>query len=374
MSNTALEQENEQSKQPVQVLIRLWHARSNPHADAKQETSLRARALVEDILASSLDSTTSEATEDCMYASGLNNLSRTLAASRALQEAFDGFRAAVPSGKTTVSLVLDAPLSGKSGAALTGPSMELNSLLEVARPGQVLITQSFYKRIESCQSLQLRSFPPRAGAYEWLWTGSERLDQLQSDPAFRPTLVGEPRIAPISPVVAKTPPGASAVPPRSTIQSSFATSKRSLAWNRPAFRWIAAVVLVAVGIAGGLTWYLPQRNKPHRTFRPPVLPKSVTSEIYQPRSEILPGKLVLLPFPLPELPTQPTPKPPPQSRACSIEGQTTQYLAMARNNRNRGDFDAAIREYSQVLVCEPGNREARQGLNQAQQDKLDRVQ
>ncbi len=355
----------------MQVLIRLWHGGSNRHAETNQETGLRARALIEDILSSSLGSATSEGTEGYIYASGLNNVSRTLAASRALQEAFEGFRAVAASGKTTVSLVLDAPPSGKSEPVVASPSMELNSLLEVARPGQVLITQSFYKRIESCQPLQLRSFPPRAGTYEWLWTGSERLSQLQSDPAFRPTLVGEPRIAPIPLPVASTVPGSSSASRASTVQSPLTTSKRSRPWHRSALRGMAGAVLAA-SIGVGLTWYLSGTKSPPR----PPLPEPAVS---QPESEILPDELALLPFPLPGLPITPKSTPMPQSkpappRGCLIDGQTVQYLAMARNSRNRRDYDAAIRQYTDVLACEPGNREARQGLTQAQQDKLDRVQ
>ena len=55
------------------------------------------------------------------------------------------------------------------------------------KPSQVLITQAFYDRIAHSQPA-LRS-SPRAGIYEYLWTNEQRLNQLQAEAEFMPTLV-----------------------------------------------------------------------------------------------------------------------------------------------------------------------------------------
>ena len=75
--------------------------------------------------------------------------------------------------------------------AHASPSVEQKDLLDSAKPSQVLITQAFYKRIAHCQPLALRSFPARAGVYEFLWTSDERLNELQAEAEFMPTLVIE---------------------------------------------------------------------------------------------------------------------------------------------------------------------------------------
>ena len=60
-------------------------------------------------------------------------------------------------------------------------------MLASAKPSQVLITQAFYDKIADSQPA-LRS-SPRAGIYEYLWTSEQRLDKLQAEAEFVPTLV-----------------------------------------------------------------------------------------------------------------------------------------------------------------------------------------
>ena len=55
-------------------------------------------------------------------------------------------------------------------------------------------------------------------------------------------------------------------------------------------------------------------------------------------------------------------KPAPRVHDCAIAGLIPNYLSLAETNRNRGQYDAAIRQYNEVLGCEPNNREAQEGL------------
>src|SRR6202011_52604 len=64
-------------------------------------------------------------------------------------------------------------------------------LLDFAKPSQVLITQAFYDRIAHYQPA-LRTFPLRAGVYEFLWTSEQRLNELQAEAEFMPTLIQPP--------------------------------------------------------------------------------------------------------------------------------------------------------------------------------------
>jgi hypothetical protein len=353
------------------VLIRLWRARSSAHSEGSGDRGSRAQMLIEDVLGSTLEATTDHWREGYVCASGINNLSRTLAASRALQEAFEGFRPTVPSARTTISVVVDRPISGEPSALPSTPSLELTSLLDITSPGQVLITQSFYKFVDSGQPLQLRSFPARAGAYEWLWTSGERLDQLQSDPDFRPVLVGEPQL------VAKRAAPAPAYP-ASTVhlrtpkaETSEAGSNRFHIGNSRPFHKVAAAVALALAFGAGAWWHMrptSQSNQPAGSVPPVVMPtKGLETEIDQPGpsaniplSRESPGSFLPRPRPEPKTPVR---------QACSIADQIPRYLVMAESSRNRGQCDDAIRQYNVVLACEPGNRDARQGLERILQDK-----
>jgi CHAT domain len=50
---------------------------------------------------------------------------------------------------------------------------------------------------------------------------------------------------------------------------------------------------------------------------------------------------------------------------CSIDGEVPSYLNLAENNRSNGKYERAISEYTLVLGCEPGNRQALEGLQKA---------
>jgi hypothetical protein len=370
VANTDDQQEMEQGKQPVQVLIRIWQARSNVHSQGNSDASASARMLVEDVLSSTLEATTYRRREDCVYASGISNLSRTLAASRAVQEAFGGFRAAVPLARTTVSVVIDRPNSSESGTTLSGPSVELTSLLDAANPGQVLITQSFYKSVGSGQALDLRSFPTRAGAYEWLWTSEERLAQLRSDPYFQRTLVGEPRTELKGALTAPTYPASTVHLRTQQVEKPEARSDKFHIGNlSPLHKISAALALaVAVTVGAGTWWYMRPISRSNQVGRrgPRVVsPKGLETEpfLLGPQANIPLSDIH--PF-IPNLQLQSrTPVRP----GCSIADQIPRYVVMAESSRNRGQCDDAIRQYKGVLACEPGNREARQGLERVLQDK-----
>jgi hypothetical protein len=379
VSSTTDGQEIDQGKQLVQMLIRIWHARSSAHAGRNEDASSKAQMLAEDVLSFTLTAKTDRGPKGYVCAWGMTEPGRALAASRALQEAFEGFRGAAPAGKTTVAVVVDKSAAGEMEAHSSRPSLELTSLLDVASPGQVLITQSFYKGAETCQPLQLRSFPARAGVYEWLWTSGERLEQLRSDPEFGPALVEEPRaaekpaaIGPLHPASTIPLQTVAVHPPPPTISQQTPSDETSEAGEdrfdfarlRSRKVAIAAVLAVVVAAAGAGLWGVWSANhrKPHGPVNVPELPKWLGSEIVPlgPAAEIpLAGKIeVTLPALIPS------------RSGCSTDDriQIPYLLAMAEANLNRGQYDASMRQYKQVLSCDPGNRTARQGLARVLED------
>ena len=96
--------------------------------------------------------------------------------------------AAVPAARANVSVVLDSSAPDETTTSNAGLSVEQKDLLDLAKPSQVLITQAFYDRIAVYQP-PLRSSTLRAGVYEFLWTSEQRLNELQAEAEFMPTLI-----------------------------------------------------------------------------------------------------------------------------------------------------------------------------------------
>ena len=172
----------------LELVLHLQQSRSTHSPDAAAARA-RAQVLIQDILGSRLGVEAEADGENYLRAHGFTDLGKALAASRALQHAFEGFRSAGSAGRPNISLVLDSFSEEEAHTSYTSPSVEQKDLLRLAKSSQVLITQALYDRIGPCQPLALRSFPPRAGVYEFLWTSVERLDELRAEAESVPALV-----------------------------------------------------------------------------------------------------------------------------------------------------------------------------------------
>ncbi|MEA2260665.1 MAG: hypothetical protein QOJ51_3490, partial [Acidobacteriaceae bacterium] len=184
-------QKGRTAKDRFELVIRLQQSRGNQPADAGLR--LRAQALLKDILMSRLEVEAEINAQEYVHTQGFDDLGRALAASRAMQIAFEGFRTVVPAARANVSVVLDSSLPEEAASGQASLSVEQKDLLDVAKPSQVLITQAFYDRIAHYQPA-LRTFPLRAGVYEFLWTNAQRLDELQAEVELAPTLIQPPTV------------------------------------------------------------------------------------------------------------------------------------------------------------------------------------
>src|ERR1700733_7327012 len=184
-------QEHRTNEDRLELVVRLGHLRGSPTAEAAAARS-RAQALAKDILRSRLDVEAEAGAGNYLCAQGFNDLGKALAATRALQLAFEGFRSVAPGARTNVSMVLDSVSSEEALQRRASPSVEQKELLALAKTSQVLVTQSLFESVAACQPLALRSFPPCAGVYEFLWTSVNRLNELQAEADFVPELVVEP--------------------------------------------------------------------------------------------------------------------------------------------------------------------------------------
>jgi tetratricopeptide (TPR) repeat protein len=386
------------AKDRFELVIRLQQSRGSQPSDAGLR--LRAQALLKDILMSRLEVDAEINAHEYVHTQGFDDLGRALAASRALQLAFEGFRGVVPTARANVSVVLDSSTPEETVSTQAGLSVEQKDLLDFAKPSQVLITQAFYDRIAQYQPA-LRSFPLRAGVYEFLWTSEQRLDELQAEAEFMPTLIQPPLSADnaadtvVVPVIKAAPaprwkePEPTPAPlPLPELDSDDHVPAKWL--STPKILAISGVVAVLIVIAYLVTSHAPGNpgkpaaGSPHQV-QPAAAPTQEAAPAHQPSSNPLvtptsgdaagsgtvptPPKP---PKPLPDadrgIPSQSAAsKPTARGHNCSIEGEIPTYLDLAERNRNRGNYEHAISEYNQVLACEPGNRQAQTGLRNAEE-------
>jgi hypothetical protein len=384
------------AKDRFELVIRLQQSRGSQPSDAGLR--LRAQALLKDILMSRLEVEAEINAHEYVHTQGFDDLGRALAASRALQVAFEGFRTVVPAARANVSVVLDSSAPEEAASAQNGLSVEQKDLLDFAKPSQVLITQAFYDRIAHYQPA-LRSFPLRAGVYEFLWTSEPRLDELQAEAEFMPTLIQPPTATDgfddtvVVPVIKLAPEPRWKAPdpapvPLPVLEIGDPPPARWLSTPKIlAFGGVAAVLLVIAylvyaGVLGKSTKQVTESSSavrqtavpPQRTPPPmqPDLNPRVTSTAGGAKEKAAVPASPKPPKPSPEpdrgLTAQTTPSKPTRGHNCSLDdGEIPSYLNLAERYRNSGKYDSAIRNYNLVLGCQPGNRQAQAGLRTAEE-------
>jgi hypothetical protein len=404
-------QRDRTSEDRFELVLRLGQLRGSQTADAAA-SRFRAQALVKDILRSRLDVEAEAGTGNYLCAQGFNDLSKALAASRALQLAFEGFRSVAPGARTHISVVLDSISSEEALSRRAGPSVEQKDLLALAKTSQVLVTQALFERVAACQPLALRSFPRCAGVYEFLWTSVDRLDKLQAEADFVPELVVE-RAEPVTnadatviyrPVENVIIPVAQEIE-RPVVPEPVADQDYEEPVRSRSKIWIAALACVAILLLS-ITVLLRFRpsigslphaarvkaSPPPPVARPPVTPPPVNTDPQTapppPRdstpmrptvdgtaTETSPTRLDERPVhshqpTSPSMPSGDTKVPTkPGTRGCP-DGVSIPYLLSQGNNyRNRRQLDKAEEEFQRVLQCDHGNRDAQLGLAKVKEDR-----
>jgi len=384
------------AKDRFELVIRLQQSRGSQPSDAGLR--LRAQALLKDVLMSRLEVEAEINAHEYVHTQGFDDLGRALAASRALQVAFEGFRTVVPAARANVSVVLDSALPEDAASAQNGLSVEQKDLLDFAKPSQVLITQAFYDRIAHYQPA-LRTFPLRAGVYEFLWTSEQRLDELQAEAEFMPTLIQPPTATDafdetvVVPVIkpAPEPRWKAPDPPPAPLPIPEIDDEPPARWLSTAkilaFGGVAAVLLVIAylvyaGVPGKSTKQVTESSSAVQqpAVPPPQTPPPTQPDL-NPRVPSTSGgakeKAAVPPSPKPPKPStepdrgatpQTTSSKPARGRNCSLDdGEIPSYLNLAERYRNSGKYDSAIRNYNLVLGCQPGNRQAQAGLRTAEE-------
>jgi hypothetical protein len=380
-------QENRVAQEPFELVLRLQQSRSGQPSDSATALRLRAQAVVKDLLMSRLEVDATVTAQEYVHIHGFCDLGKALGVSRALQLALEGFCSAAPNG-ANVSMVLDSSAPEDAYFVDPGPSVEQKDLLATAKPFQVLVTQAFYNKLQHRQPVAMRSFPARSGVYEFLWTSEERLAELQNQDEFMPTLVipVRPSPPPVNNINDETffmdieaRPADETRPP--VLRDEPATDDRKS--GRRSHRKIliaiacAAVILIVLGYLGitnphlvsrlkeSVLAYFPKGSAP----APPSQPAPSTTPAPQLTDQAIspPPQPAAPPVPEPApAPPRPNPLSTPRHHECVIgKNLVSEYLNLAKSSLSNGNSARAIRQYSEVLDCDPGNPEAREGLQRA---------
>jgi hypothetical protein len=384
------------AKDRFELVIRLQQSGGNQPADAGLR--LRAQALLKDILMSRLEVEAEINAHEYVHTQGFDDLGRALAASRALQVAFEGFRTAVPTARANVSVVLDSSAPEEAVSPQASLSVEQKDLLDFAKPSQVLITQAFYDRIAPYQPA-LRTFPLRAGVYEFLWTSEQRLDELQAEAELMPTLIQPPTAADafedtvVVPVIKTAPKPRLKEPdakpaPQPVLDIDDPPPARWLSTTKIlAISGVVAVLLVVAYLVNargsGKSTKQVAQNSPvvqQPAISLPQSPPPTQPDSTPPVTSRSGGATEKAAVPTPPKPPKPYTEPdrsltplttsskPARGHNCSIDdGEIPSYLNLADRYRNSGKYESAIRNYNLVLGCQPGNRQAQAGLRTAEE-------
>jgi len=389
-------QKGRTAKDRFELVIRLQQSRGNQPADAGLR--LRAQALLKDILMSRLEVEAEINAQEYVHTQGFDDLGRALAASRAMQVAFEGFRTVVPAARANVSVVLDSSLPEEAASGQASLSVEQKDLLDVAKPSQVLITQAFYDRIAHYQPA-LRTFPLRAGVYEFLWTNAQRLDELQAEVELAPTLIqpstvtqtfDETVVVPVIKPPAPEPRWKQPEPQPVPLPVLEIDEPRPARWLSTAKILVISSVVAVLLVAGYLVYSnvlskrepakpevaQVEKSSPTPPSPPPTVQSGSNSEVPPkpggPKDSPMPAPVATQKPPVvtrDHPPAVPTPaSKPARGRNCTLEdSEIPSYLNLAERYRNSGKYERAISNYNLVLGCQPGNRQAQAGLRNAEE-------
>jgi hypothetical protein len=257
----------------------------------------------------------------------------------------------------------------------------------------VLITQALYDRIGPCQPLALRSFPDRAGVYEFLWTSVERLDELRAEAESVPALV-EPASTPSledtiihrPAVEAPQPTSRYPVPPPVAEPKYIPLDREAVAQEPPPrrshWRMIAlsavATILVSVGLVIGPRYF--SNRRPTTPVPEPLTPTPQDTQKSTGSIESTTPATIPSPPPFSTQGTDPEPKPPvpppPVSHVPIKKADTGQCLFSIPNAlhyagryRDQRKYEEAEEEYKRVLDCDRNNQEAKDGLARTKIEK-----
>ena len=363
-------------------------------------------ALIEDVVAT--HGAALVLADNMLYVSGFQQPEQALVAARQIEIAVQGFRRRHPTLPVAVSVAIDASAPPEGGASGAEAPHELVSLLRISKPAQVLLTHDAFQHLSGNPGLPLKPFPGRFGVNEYLWIGEDQLDLLKSEPQLmlavitRETPVQNPTPAPLPQPQPATSSGSFNAPAypthlgRSTPLSEESLSARAgirspRVWLMVGAPLVVVVLIVGIVLSRGTSHsgatappsaqktapppaspainstVTPAKSGGHAPAAPPVQrvgesprPQRVKQDAPKNAPSVQAKKE---PRPAEPIPTAAATPPAGQSTPCMDRANLTQRYNLAEQNRQAGHYAAAERLFRAVVACDPGNADARSGLD-----------
>lgn len=376
--------------QPVRDLDPVHSGKQNGPATHREALA----ALMEDVITARHGTLVQN--EGGIFSSDLKEPADAVVASRQIQFGVQGLRTS-RGEPTAVSIVLDfGALPGKAKAAAQ-PGSESESaqeppvtsliahdvvtLLDQAKPAQVLLTHDLYQRLNDFGVLPTKAHPGRFGVFEYLWTSENRLEFLQAQPEL--TLAALPASVSSAPDTRST----SVNAPASAAAGKAGDVHSNSQWQSRLGQLVATPKRSAVAGAVGLALLLLLFGGIRAVFaprKPRQVPAAAAPAATQSTLGIQASPVIAVPVPPPSTiqpkshtkniaegkdrknqktaSPQQTPTP-----SCVLSGDLSAYTSLAERRRVSGDYKDAARIFSQVLACEPENSAARLGLDRTLQ-------
>ncbi len=392
----------------TEILFRVWTGSTQNNklsfpGDVSEEPS-GIVAFLQDVVASRQGVLVP--TEENMFVSILEDAPQALVVARQVQLGIQDFQRKSKVQPIAVSIAIDASATGvrslepdvttpsqdstqNSPAPCIEASHDLLTLIRMSRPAQILLTHELFQKVNLFRGLPLKTFQGRFGVFEYLWTGEEKLLELEGDP----TRFSNQEPAPdFRSERAHLPAMSSRATEDESARTPFASTHREKEnteaipfWRSPLGVGSAVAMLLLVLIAGGVALRVSgtkadtQKPSVVQHVTPAAKDPSVPPKVIQttqppvplPGPVEKPRKTIQAPQPKPKesrkesavsaAENTDTPGTPPKT--CSIPSSLDDYLRQAEISRGRGDYPTAERLFNRVLECDPNNDVAKHGLN-----------
>jgi len=390
--------------------VRLWSAPiDSGQAQSLWDNNSPAACLTLDLIATSGGLPT--ARHDEVLVASFPTFQSAAMTARRLQWAVQGYAESEEPRTTSLALLIHSP---EEGVGDTIAEDAFHSLGQAAS-GAILLTEKASQPFDRMPGFPLQ-VAAGDGLWELAWSSPDRHFSRSEDEEFLAQFAAEHGVQEQAPEPPAPQPVAEAVAAEeyrtgSPRTGSYRTgSHRQLPEDEPrggSKIWIGAVALAVVVVVAVAYYYLFGGNKSNPA---PAVDQTVAQT--QPQTE--PGTPAISNTPLTKAnspataqskhptakepaenppaakPPKTTPKPevqpapeappekprqvePPQPRPgkqdnghCDLEkSEIDGYIQQAEKNRGRGKYAAAIRQFTAVLACDPGNARAREGLESA---------
>jgi hypothetical protein len=323
---------------------------------------------------------------------------QALLTARRIQWAVLGFLQNRPQQPAAAAIVVRATEnSERSTPSSSSPnSRSKKTFPDSSRPGQILVDEPIYARINNLPDLRFRSAKSAGGFHELVWAspdvyevflkvpdaifeaGEQVSEPLSIDGvAASSTTLEYSRIDQIT-VPSKTPvdsldgrPAATHQPNETQIPKSQAG--KSALWRSPRRLRMAIIAIALVAVSSGIIAITKHRKQPKAvgigtTPAVDTAPVPTSSTVRPTTPDQHPPQAGTNPSSEGKGSSTSTSKQPSEPRGGSCDltyRQVVEFLDMADRNRGQGRYGDAAREYSAVLACDPRNDRARSGLARA---------